>query len=305
MPTQTTNYDLFKPLVADAVDEDLWGGYLNDNMDSIDTLLKRGIAYVKNSITLDYTVVDSDSKKFILADASGGNIIITLPTAASVEDGFTVAVKNVGASGTVTLDGNGSEQIDGQTTLGLATQYDAVVLVSDGVNKWNTQSRSQRSGLLTRTYYTTGTGNFTIPAGITKVRTTIYGAGGGGHGADGNICTQAGTGGLSSVTYNAVTVTANGGVGGIFCTTNLPANALAVATNGDLNILGGGNVGGNSGTNGNNAVKDGEPGALAIKDWTTVPGQNMGYVVGAAGTKLEAIPGMATDGAAGCIIFEY
>lgn len=40
MPTYTTNYGLAKPLVADAIDEDLWGGYLNDDMDTIDTYLK-------------------------------------------------------------------------------------------------------------------------------------------------------------------------------------------------------------------------------------------------------------------------
>lgn len=39
MPTQTTNYGLFKPLVNDATDEDLWGGYLNDNMDTLDSVI--------------------------------------------------------------------------------------------------------------------------------------------------------------------------------------------------------------------------------------------------------------------------
>ena len=39
MPTTTTNFSLNKPLVNDAVDEDLWGGQLNTNMDSIDDRL--------------------------------------------------------------------------------------------------------------------------------------------------------------------------------------------------------------------------------------------------------------------------
>lgn len=39
MPTQTTHYSLNKPLVADAVDENLWGGYLNDDFDIIDTTM--------------------------------------------------------------------------------------------------------------------------------------------------------------------------------------------------------------------------------------------------------------------------
>ena len=39
MPTQTTNFSLNKPLVNDPVDEDLWGGQLNTNMDNIDNRL--------------------------------------------------------------------------------------------------------------------------------------------------------------------------------------------------------------------------------------------------------------------------
>jgi microcystin-dependent protein len=39
MPTLTTTYGLYKPLVNNPVDQDLWGGFLNTNMDSIDTLL--------------------------------------------------------------------------------------------------------------------------------------------------------------------------------------------------------------------------------------------------------------------------
>lgn len=39
MPTLTTNYSLNKPLVNNATDQDLWGGYLNTNMDTLDTTI--------------------------------------------------------------------------------------------------------------------------------------------------------------------------------------------------------------------------------------------------------------------------
>lgn len=39
MPTQTTNFSFDKPLVNDPIDEDLWGGQLNGNWDSIDTIV--------------------------------------------------------------------------------------------------------------------------------------------------------------------------------------------------------------------------------------------------------------------------
>ena len=41
MPTQTTNYNLNKPNVNSADDEDLWGDQLNESMDLIDSQMKR------------------------------------------------------------------------------------------------------------------------------------------------------------------------------------------------------------------------------------------------------------------------
>lgn len=50
MPTYTTNYHLNRPLVNDPTDEDLWGGYLNDNMDTIDTQLKTASDNATNAL---------------------------------------------------------------------------------------------------------------------------------------------------------------------------------------------------------------------------------------------------------------
>ena len=49
MPNTTSNYSLYKPLVNDATDEDLWGGYLNDSMDLIDTQMKVNADAIVNS----------------------------------------------------------------------------------------------------------------------------------------------------------------------------------------------------------------------------------------------------------------
>jgi microcystin-dependent protein len=40
MATNTPNYDLIKPAVNDPADQDLWGGYLNENFDILDTTIK-------------------------------------------------------------------------------------------------------------------------------------------------------------------------------------------------------------------------------------------------------------------------
>ena len=49
MPNTTSNYALYKPLVNDATDEDLWGGYLNDSMDLIDAQMKVNADAIVNS----------------------------------------------------------------------------------------------------------------------------------------------------------------------------------------------------------------------------------------------------------------
>lgn len=55
MPTQTTHYDLNKPNVNSADDEDLWGDQLNDNFDVIDTNLFTAVSgIVPTGSVLDF-----------------------------------------------------------------------------------------------------------------------------------------------------------------------------------------------------------------------------------------------------------
>ena len=63
-----------------------------------------------------YTVIDDDFGKLFKAS---GTWDLTLTAAATLGDGFFFSVRNTG-SGTITINPNGSEQIDGATTLALA-----------------------------------------------------------------------------------------------------------------------------------------------------------------------------------------
>lgn len=84
--------------------------------------------------TANYTVLAADDGKLIDADGSGNSpagLTLTLPAAASNAN-MVLGVINTGASGTVTIDGNASETIDGATTLDLAAQYDGALLWCDG-----------------------------------------------------------------------------------------------------------------------------------------------------------------------------
>ena len=75
-----------------------------------------------------YTATDAD----YIIDCTSGTFTLTLP-ASSGRTGRILIIKNSGA-GTITVDGNASETIDGATTYSLATQYATVQIVSDGTN---------------------------------------------------------------------------------------------------------------------------------------------------------------------------
>lgn len=142
MPTQTTNYGFDKPLVNSATDQDLWGGYLNDDMDDLDGLIKTSFNWTPSAKTASFSVTGpttgstttGDARKLFLCDATSGTITASLPAAAS-NSGMPVAFKKTDAgANTVILDGNASETIDGSTTYTISTQNTGVVIVSDGTN---------------------------------------------------------------------------------------------------------------------------------------------------------------------------
>ena len=87
--------------------------------------------------TANYTVLLDDFNDVITGDSSAispATLTVTLPTVASARVGFRLTVKNIGSSGTVIVDGNGAETIDGDATKTLSLQYDTIVLICDGSN---------------------------------------------------------------------------------------------------------------------------------------------------------------------------
>lgn len=78
----------------------------------------------------------SSTYGFYLCDATGGSLTVTLPMAGAYK-GVRFYIKKVDATGnTVTIDGNGSETIDGAATQVIAIPMVCLTVVSDGTQWW-------------------------------------------------------------------------------------------------------------------------------------------------------------------------
>ncbi|HUW12165.1 MAG TPA: hypothetical protein VM537_20735, partial [Anaerolineae bacterium] len=73
--------------------------------------------------------------EYVLCDTSSGAFTVTLPAAATAATGAQVGFKMTG-SGTnaLTIEGDGSETIDGALNKTLLAQYESLVLLCDGSN---------------------------------------------------------------------------------------------------------------------------------------------------------------------------
>lgn len=171
MSTLTTNYSWIKPSVNDPTDQDLWGGYLNSNLDAQDTTLKTVsdqadlASPAVNSQSANYNVLDTDQNKTIIVNATSGNLTITLLASATAGSGFEVTIKKTDSTtNTITIDGNGVETIDGAATQILAFQYNSMTLISDGTN-WQIKDKNTATAgivlLATRTASASASLDFT------------------------------------------------------------------------------------------------------------------------------------------------
>lgn len=78
--------------------------------------------------TANYTVDNLDC----VVNCTANTFTVTLPTAVGCEGQYFI-VKNSGA-GVITIEGDGTETIDGASNKTLSVQYESMTLVSDGAN---------------------------------------------------------------------------------------------------------------------------------------------------------------------------
>jgi len=95
-----------------------------------------GITHKRSAITAaTYTILVTDY--YIGADTSSNTITLTLPAASAAGSGKTYVIKDEGgnaAANAITVDGNGSETVDGAATVDVTSPYGALNLYSDGSN---------------------------------------------------------------------------------------------------------------------------------------------------------------------------
>jgi hypothetical protein len=89
------------------------------------------------AIPITRTLITSDTtlttQTYVAVDATSSVVTITLPAAASNTNKI-YTIKKIDSTNSVVIDPNGSETIDGSSTITLTTQWDMIKIISNGTN---------------------------------------------------------------------------------------------------------------------------------------------------------------------------
>lgn len=120
-------------------DNNNWGTVLNDYLSqsiNADGSLKSAAVetalYTISVQTTNYTAGSTQSE-YILVNSSVGAVTVTLPTATSNKNAYSIK-KTDSSANNVTAATTSSQTIDGGSTAVLRVQYVSVTLISDGSN---------------------------------------------------------------------------------------------------------------------------------------------------------------------------
>lgn len=86
------------------------------------------------SKTADYPIVNGDQGKVINANPTGGAFTLTLPSAITVQDGWSITIRHSGTANQVKIATVSSQTINGATGRSLTQSFETITLVSDGAN---------------------------------------------------------------------------------------------------------------------------------------------------------------------------
>ena len=121
------------------------GDPLNTFSSAIDNAIDSALDFLPNNSTTsqstNFNVATTDDGKIFRVT---GNSTASLPSAATAGAGFQVTIKKDEAGNTVTIDPDGSDTIDGQTTNTITEPFEGRTLVSDGSSNWTLASDARR-----------------------------------------------------------------------------------------------------------------------------------------------------------------
>ena len=166
---------------------------ISDHIHGRDSVLRTGISFPRTAKSAGFTVGTDEAGELF---ACTGTFTVTFPSATAVSPGWAVTVDNVG-SGSITIDPDGSETVNGLSTLTIGPGQFAFIY-SDGSNLI---ARGMGAGITVQTFTSSGTWN---NPGCTFAIPFVVGGGGGGGGSTG---AQAGArGGDGGVAIDAIDV---------------------------------------------------------------------------------------------------
>jgi len=92
-----------------------------------------GSSYREGYVLKTATVTLSATESFIACDAAAGAVTVNLPAAATAGAGREYTIKKIDSTANAcTLDGDGTETIDGGATAAISTQWHSLTIISTG-----------------------------------------------------------------------------------------------------------------------------------------------------------------------------
>lgn len=173
--------------------------------------------------TATYTVVATD--RGVHLDCSG-TFTLGFTAAATLGSGFCISLRNSGA-GAITVDPNGSETLDGSTSVILAPGQ-SLVMLCDG-SSFRSVGKTAPAGALLNVQVFTSSGTYTPTAGVTRILVDVLGPGG------------VGSTGSTNTASNIRSVGGRGGDGGCLrslFTTTVVSQTVTVGASGGLSSFG-------------------------------------------------------------------
>jgi hypothetical protein len=101
---------------------------------SQNTVLTSPLFSVTKVSTTPYTINPTDNT--VLVTTGGSAITVNLPSVASRTGGTKLLIMQTDTSGSVIVTANGSDTIQGSSSVTISSQYGKVGLISDGVSTW-------------------------------------------------------------------------------------------------------------------------------------------------------------------------